>query len=122
MATARSRDAVVGVVVGRNLGFFNKRGYFDLDAISPVEYRTGVLENGKRKAMRIWLKSSVLFESGPDGSEVVTPDGRARIDSAMSTYLKYLPANPLVVEGYAPAATVAARCRWSGNTCVFRAL
>ena len=25
MATARSRDAVVGVVVGRNLGFFNKR-------------------------------------------------------------------------------------------------
>src|SRR4030095_1978181 len=27
-------------------GFFNRRGYFDLDAISPVQYRTGVLENG----------------------------------------------------------------------------
>ena len=36
-------------------GFFNRRGYFDLDAISPAEYRKGVLENGKRKAMRIWL-------------------------------------------------------------------
>ena len=47
-------------------GFFNKRGYYDLDSISPVEYRTGVLENGKRKAMRIWLKSSLLFEPGPD--------------------------------------------------------
>jgi len=94
-------------------GFFNKRGYFDLDAISPVEYRTGVLENGKRKAMRIWLKSSVLFEPGPDGSEVVSAGGRARIDSAMSTYLKYLPANPLVVEGYAAAPTNAERFRLS---------
>ena len=80
-------------------GFFNQRGYFDLDAISPAEYRKGVLENGKRKAMRIWLASDVLFETGPDGTEVLTADGRARIDSAMATYLKYLPANPLVVEG-----------------------
>ena len=94
-------------------GYFNKRGYYDLDAISPVEYRTGVLENGKRKAMRIWLKSSVLFEPGPDGTEVLSVDGRARIDSAMSTYLKYLPANPLVIEGYAPAPTVAERFRLS---------
>ena len=80
-------------------GFFNRRGYFDLGSISPVDYRTGVLENGKRKAMRIWLKSSVLFEVRPDGTEVLTEDGRARIDSAMSTYLKYLPSNPIVVEG-----------------------
>jgi phospholipid/cholesterol/gamma-HCH transport system substrate-binding protein len=94
-------------------GFFNKRGYYDLDTISPVEYRTGVLENGKRKAMRIWLKSPVLFEPGPDGTEVLSEGGRARIDSAMSTYLKYLPANPLVVEGYAPAPTVAERFRLS---------
>jgi phospholipid/cholesterol/gamma-HCH transport system substrate-binding protein len=86
-------------------GFFTKRGYYNLDSISPVEYRTGVLENGKRKAMRIWLKSSVLFEPGPDGTEVLSEGGRARIDSAMSTYLKYLPASPLVVEGYAPAST-----------------
>ena len=94
-------------------GFFNKRGYYDLDAISPAEYRTGVLENGKRKAMRIWLKSSMVFEPGPDGIEVLSEGGRARIDSAMSTYLKYLPANPLVVEGYAPAPTVAERFRVS---------
>ena len=94
-------------------GFFNKRGYYDLDAISPVEYRTGVLENGKRKAMRIWLKYPLLFEPGPDGTEVLSEGGRARIDSAMSTYLKYLPANPLVVEGYASAQTVAERFRLS---------
>lgn len=94
-------------------GFFNKRGYFDLDAISPAEYRTGVLENGKRKAMRIWLKAPLLFAPGPDGTEVLSAEGRARIDSAMSTYLKYLPSNPIVVEGYAPAPTVADRFRVS---------
>ena len=31
-------------------GYFNRRGYFDLDDISPADYRDGVLENGKRKA------------------------------------------------------------------------
>jgi hypothetical protein len=90
-------------------GFFNRRGYFDLDAISPVDYRKGVLENGKRKAMRIWLANRVLFESGPAGTEVLSADGRVRIDSAMATYLKYLPTNPIVVEGYASTGTIAER-------------
>ncbi len=94
-------------------GFFNKRGYYDLDAISPAEYETGVLENGKRKAMRIWLRSPLLFEPGPDGVEILSAGGRARIDSAMSTYLKHLPSNPLVIEGYTPAPTIAERFRLS---------
>jgi phospholipid/cholesterol/gamma-HCH transport system substrate-binding protein len=88
-------------------GYFNKRGYFDLDAISPAQYRSGVLENGKRRAMRIWLKDVVLFTRQPDGTEVLTPEGRARIDSAMSTFLRHLPSNPLIVEGYAAAGTAA---------------
>jgi phospholipid/cholesterol/gamma-HCH transport system substrate-binding protein len=92
-------------------GFFNRRGYFDLDAISPADYRSGVLENGKRKAARIWLASRVLFEQRPDGTEALTADGKARLDSAMSTYLKYVPANPLVVEGYASGPTVDERFR-----------
>jgi len=92
-------------------GFFNRRGYYDLNAISPAEYRKGVLENGKRKAMRIWLAADVLFQPGPDGTEVLTPDGRARIDSAMSTYLKYLPSNPIVVEGYSTPGTTGERYR-----------
>jgi len=80
-------------------GFFNRRGYFDLDAISPADYRKGVLENGKRKAMRIWLGEGVLFHTAADGTETLTEDGRLRIDSAMATYLDYLPSNPIVVEG-----------------------
>jgi phospholipid/cholesterol/gamma-HCH transport system substrate-binding protein len=99
-------------------GFFNRRGYFDLDAISPVDYRSGVLENGKRRAMRIWLTAAMLFEELPDGTPVLSDDGKARIDSAMSTYLKYVPSFPLVVEGYATQGTKNERWRrghvWSG--------
>jgi phospholipid/cholesterol/gamma-HCH transport system substrate-binding protein len=90
-------------------GFFNRRGYYDLNAISPAEYRKGVLENGKRKAMRIWLGADVLFAPGPSNTWVLTADGRARVDSAMATYLKYLPSNPIVVEGYATQGTTAER-------------
>src|SRR6185503_12093885 len=86
-------------------GFFNRRGYFDLNAISPAQYRSGVLENGKRKAMRIWLSSPLLFEEGP-GGEVLSAEGRSRVDSAMTTYLRYVPANPIVVEGFAMDGTV----------------
>jgi len=93
-------------------GFFNRRGYFDLDAISPAQYRSGVLENGKRKAMRIWVGTPVLFEPGPDGTtEVLSEGGRARLDSAMATFLRYVPANPIVVEGYAIQGTTGEQFR-----------
>jgi phospholipid/cholesterol/gamma-HCH transport system substrate-binding protein len=92
-------------------GFFNRRGYFDLDSISPADYRTGVLENGKRKAMRIWLNAAVLFELGPDGIEELSAAGHARLDSAMATFLQYVPANPVVVEGYATTGTIDERFR-----------
>ncbi len=93
-------------------GFFNRRGYFDLDALSPDEYRRGALERGGRKAMRIWLSSAVLFASPAPGAsagaprdEVLTDEGRARLDAAMATFLRFLPAAPLVVEGFAGEGT-----------------
>ena len=99
-------------------GYFNRRGYFDLDAIAPVDYRSGVLENGNRRAMRIWLAADGLFERLPDGGERLSEEGRARIDSAMSAYLKYVPSYPLVVEGYATQGTKDERFRaaqaWAG--------
>lgn len=94
-------------------GFFNRRGYFDLDAISPAEYRNGVLENGKRRPMRTWLDAALLFETRPNGALALTEDGRARLDSAMATYLRYLPSNPLVVEGYTTGGTVGEQFRLS---------
>jgi phospholipid/cholesterol/gamma-HCH transport system substrate-binding protein len=82
-------------------GFFNKRGYFSLADMSPGEYRQGLLETGKRKGTRIWLPSATLFERDADGAEVLSSSGTAQLDAAVATYLNYVPANPLVVEGYA---------------------
>ena len=36
-------------------GFFNRRGYFDLDDVSVAQYRQGALETGDRRVLRIWL-------------------------------------------------------------------
>jgi phospholipid/cholesterol/gamma-HCH transport system substrate-binding protein len=90
-------------------GFFNKRGYFDLSGISPAEYRSGLLEQRKRRALRIWLSSHMLFD--PASEATLTDDGRARLDSAIATYLRYLPASPLVIEGYATEGSLDERFR-----------
>jgi phospholipid/cholesterol/gamma-HCH transport system substrate-binding protein len=82
-------------------GFFNKRGYYNLDLISPAEYRSGILENGNRRALRIWLGADVLFEHTAAGVETLGASGQARVDSAMATFLRYVPSHPIVIEGYA---------------------
>jgi phospholipid/cholesterol/gamma-HCH transport system substrate-binding protein len=86
-------------------GFFNKRGYFDLDEITVQQYRAGALETNDRVALRIWLTSGVLFTADPSGREVLTEDGRRRIDSAMSQFVPYPRTSPLIVEGYATGGT-----------------
>lgn len=86
-------------------GFFNRRGYFDLDDISVEQYRQGALETNDRRVLRIWVDAAVLFALGPDGQERLTDDGRARLDSAMAPFLRYPRTTPLVVEGYANGAT-----------------
>jgi phospholipid/cholesterol/gamma-HCH transport system substrate-binding protein len=94
-------------------GFFNQRGFFDLDDISVDEYRQGALETANRRVLRIWAHADVLFVSGPDGEERLTDDGRSRLDSAMAAYLRYPRTTPIVVEGYAGAGTYDAQFRLS---------
>ena len=86
-------------------GFFNRRGFFDLQDVSVADYRRGALENDSRKALRIWASAAVLFSSIPEGDERLTDDGRRRIDSAMATFLRYPRTTPIVVEGYAAEGT-----------------
>jgi phospholipid/cholesterol/gamma-HCH transport system substrate-binding protein len=86
-------------------GFFNDRGYFDLDEISLQQYRQGALATDDRRVLRIWIGAAVLFERDANGREQLTDGGRARLDSAMSSYLGYPDNSPLVVEGYAQEAT-----------------
>ena len=85
-------------------GFYNERGFFNLSDISPAAYRQGALtKGGSRRSVRVWLKSAVLFEPAPDqpAGERLTDDGKARIDSALGSYLDRLTTGLLVIEGYA---------------------
>jgi phospholipid/cholesterol/gamma-HCH transport system substrate-binding protein len=86
-------------------GFFNKRGYFDLDEISVQQYRQGALESRDRHVLRIWVTAAVLFETDAKGEERLTDGGRTRLDSAMSEFVRYPRNSPFVVEGYAHEAT-----------------
>ena len=89
-------------------GFFNDRGFFNLASISPAEYRAGALNRkGARRTVRIWLGAPVLFEQGPEkpDTENLTDDGKARLDSAMATFLDRLPGAALIVEGHAQKGT-----------------
>ena len=89
-------------------GFFNDRGFFNLAALSPAEYRAGALtRKGARRTVRIWLGAPVLFESDPEkpDSERLTDDGKVRLDSAMATFLDQVPSAALIVEGHAQTGT-----------------
>lgn len=84
-------------------GFFRERGFYDLDAISPEAYLAGALEGRNRTALRIWLDAAALFTRDASGREVLTEEGRRRIDSAMADFVRYPRDSPIVVEGYAEA-------------------
>ena len=90
-------------------GFFNRRGYFDLDDVSVAQYREGALESKERRVLRIWLGADVLFEKDANGVERISDSGKVRLDSAMSQFLRYPHKSPFVVEGYATEATGDAR-------------
>lgn len=90
-------------------GFFNRRGYFDLDDVSVAEYRQGALETDNRRVLRIWVRDGVLFERDANGREQLTDDGKARLDSAMAAFVVYPRTSPFVVEGYARDVTADGR-------------
>jgi phospholipid/cholesterol/gamma-HCH transport system substrate-binding protein len=110
---ASARDAMADMAdateaLKRNFlvrGFFNRRGYFDLDEVSVEQYRQGALEGRDRKALRIWIRADLLFERDPAGLERLSDQGRQRIDSAMSQFVRYPRTTPFVVEGYAREIT-----------------
>ncbi|MEZ5293494.1 MAG: MlaD family protein [Vicinamibacterales bacterium] len=85
-------------------GFFQNRGFYDLDAISREAYQAGLLERDNRTAVRVWLDADVLFGADAGGAARLTDEGRRRIDSAMSQLVQYPRDSPLIVEGYARTA------------------
>jgi len=86
-------------------GFFKDRGYFDLTAISPVDYRRGTLLTKGRAVVRKWVSADSLFRRGAKGAESLSPSGKAALDSAVGEWMQFRGEGPLMVEGYSAAAT-----------------
>ena len=81
-------------------GFFNQRGFFNLDAMTLAEYRE-LSSRNTYTTLTIWIGADQLFTVRPDGIEALSEDGRERLDSAMAEFLRYPRDSPLVIEGYA---------------------
>ncbi len=79
-------------------GFFNRRGFYNLATLTPEKYDS--TEFVKKPRARVWIPAAELFASRSDGSQQLTPAGRAMLDKSMSKLVPYLPDNPMVVEGY----------------------
>jgi phospholipid/cholesterol/gamma-HCH transport system substrate-binding protein len=86
-------------------GLFRGRGFYNLDSIAPADYRGGEFAGKNREPLRIWLSAAVLFTTDKDGVEVLTAEGKQRLDSAMATFIAYPKQMPFMIEGYARGAT-----------------
>lgn len=85
-------------------GFFKKRGFYDLDALSLDEYRQGKVASG-RPPVRAWLDAADLFVRSGADRESLSEAGRKKLDEAVVPYLQHAPNTLLIVEGYARTGT-----------------
>lgn len=85
-------------------GFFKKRGFYNMDDITPAEYLKA-WKREKQAGTREWLRASTLFVTDISGTEQLTSAGRLQIDSEVSPMVESLPAYVVIVEGYSEGGT-----------------
>jgi phospholipid/cholesterol/gamma-HCH transport system substrate-binding protein len=85
-------------------GFFNKRGFFDLGALTTPEYKSSAFGKGFKRR-RIWLESVSLFAKDAKGVEVLSAAGKVRLDEAMTELLNFPRNGPLMIEGFTGVGT-----------------
>jgi phospholipid/cholesterol/gamma-HCH transport system substrate-binding protein len=93
-------------------GFFNRRGYYTLNSLSPQEYRRSKLF-GNTQNPRAWLQADALFQHGPHGTEELSTNGKHTIDAAVASFGDSVFTHPIVIEGYSDAAVSADALSWS---------
>jgi phospholipid/cholesterol/gamma-HCH transport system substrate-binding protein len=86
-------------------GFFKDRGFYDIGSLSPVEYQSKEFEKNVTKE-RVWVAQDELFISKANGSEELSDEGRQKLDSKMSNFLRFTKDRAIIVEGYAAAGTL----------------
>ena len=87
-------------------GFFKKRGFYDLGALTTPEYLKPGFAKGF-KNHRLWLESADLFKKDARGLEVLSNEGKVKLDEAMTEILKYPRNGPLMLEGFSGEGSAA---------------
>jgi phospholipid/cholesterol/gamma-HCH transport system substrate-binding protein len=85
-------------------GFFKKRGFYNLEQLSPADY----LQTCQRQnacGSRTWLDAANLFATGSNGTVQLDETGRHAIDSAVAPVVDSLPDHLVIVEGYSGTGT-----------------
>jgi phospholipid/cholesterol/gamma-HCH transport system substrate-binding protein len=81
-------------------GFFNQRGYFDLDAVTVRDYSEGRFLPDRQKVME-WLEGADVFAATSEGNEQITNEGQKKLDLAMAGFLRYSKNEPFIIESWA---------------------
>lgn len=85
-------------------GFFKRRGFYDLGALTTQEYMDAGFAKGFKKHS-IWLESRVLFGKDLKRTSILTAEGKARLDEAMTAILGFPRNGPLMIEGFTAEGT-----------------
>lgn len=98
-------------------GFFRHRGYYSLARLSPDEYRKNKRFISPANP-RAWLEAAELFQLRQDGTEVISPEGAARIDEAFAQFGDAVIGGAILVEGYSTAEGSGAKLAESRNRAI----
>lgn len=98
-------------------GFFRSRGYYNLDRISPEQYRRDAAFTN-RANYRAWLSAPELFQGGSNGQEELSPAGKALLDNAVTENGDSIFESPIVIEGYCSGRVPADQLRLSRSRAV----
>jgi phospholipid/cholesterol/gamma-HCH transport system substrate-binding protein len=88
-------------------GFFKRRGYYSLGNLKADEYRSN-RSFAAATNLRAWLDQPGLFDNKQDGSEELSPAGKATIGDAMAEFGDG-PFGAVVVEGYSTTGNTGAQ-------------
>lgn len=77
-------------------GFFNDRGFFNIDAVSLEEYQDSRFLAERQRITRRLDAGGMFNASGTD----LTEAGRQGIDTVIAEYLRYSKEDPLMIEAY----------------------
>jgi phospholipid/cholesterol/gamma-HCH transport system substrate-binding protein len=86
-------------------GFFKKRGFYNLEQLSPADYLKAC-QRQNACGSRTWLDAANMFVAGSNGTLQLDEGGRHAIDGAVAPVVDSLPDHLVVVEGYSGAGTL----------------